>query len=76
MFGAPAGSDDDLSQRSPLTLDNPRWSPCLLRWANRGFDLDPHSVQVGQQGAVLLPARSVSSRLLVQKLGKEIAATV
>lgn len=74
MFGAPACGDDDLSQRLPLTLDNRRWSPCLLGWANRGLYLDPHSVEVGQQGAVLLPDCPVSSRLFVQELGKTVAA--
>src|SRR5659263_641313 len=33
-LGALADSREDAPQRSPLTLDDRRWSPRLLRWAD------------------------------------------
>src|SRR5450631_1126127 len=75
-LGAPAGSRGDPSQRLPLALDDRRWSRRLLGFSDHGLHLDPHPVQVAEQGAVLLPDRPVGTRLLVQELGKQVAAAV
>ncbi len=55
-----------------MTLDDRRCSPRLLRRADSGPYLDPHPVQVGEQGSMLLPDRPIRARLLVQELGKPV----
>src|SRR5664280_1651853 len=75
-LGTLAGGRNDVPQRSPLTLDHGGPAPHLLRWSHRRLDLDPHPVQVGQKGSVLLPGRTIRSRLLVQELGKLVTAVV
>ena len=65
-----------MTQRSPLSLDDRRWSPLLIRRADRGLYLDPHPVQGSEQGSVLLPDSAIRTRLRVQDLGEAVAAEV
>lgn len=75
-LGSPARGGQHLAERSTLALRDRNRAPVLGRAADRGFDLDAHAVQIGQQGAVLLPHRAIRPRLVHQQDGQAVTTRV